>query len=151
MSREIQSGRRRAPCVVIGGYVAVLAGIDIGTRGIDVTSPPTKPILEGLASTLEELYAAIRVRAGVPPVSLRADRRLIARAEILNLIPDVGDRVGRGAGGVGAWTERRWWGNMPRRSSIVLSGRNVEAGGARERRRGCLAAGDRCSGAPEFA
>jgi hypothetical protein len=53
-----------------------------------------------LPARFEELYAAIRVRAGVPPVSLRADRRLVARAEILNLIPDVGDRVGRGAGGV---------------------------------------------------
>jgi len=69
-----------------------------------------------LPARFEELHAAIRVRAGVPPVSLRADRRLVARGEIVNLIPDVGDRVGRGAGGVGAWTERRWWGNMPRRS-----------------------------------
>ena len=37
------------------------------------------------------MHAAIRVRAGEPPIPLPADSRPLARAEILNLTADAGD------------------------------------------------------------
>jgi hypothetical protein len=82
--------RHQVQCVVIGGYAAVLAGIDIVTRDIDIT-PATDPAnLQRLADALEELHAAIRV-PNEPAIPLPADPRLLARAEILNLTTDVGD------------------------------------------------------------
>jgi hypothetical protein len=77
-------------CVVIGGYAAVLAGADILTRDLDITPELDPANLERLANALAELHAAIRV-PGEPPVPLPADARLLARAEILNLITDAGE------------------------------------------------------------
>lgn len=83
--------RHEVQCVVIGAYAAVLAGVEIVTRDIDIT-PATDPAnLERLAAALDELHAAIRVRAGEPPVPLPADPRLLARTEILNLTTDAGE------------------------------------------------------------
>jgi len=83
--------RHEVQCVVIGGYAAVLAGIDIVTRDIDITPATDQANLQRLAGALGELHAAIRVRPGEPPVPLPADPRLLARAEILNLTTDAGD------------------------------------------------------------
>lgn len=83
--------RHQVQCVVIGGYAAVLAGIDIVTRDIDITPAIEPANLQRLAAALDELHAAIRVRAGKPPVPLPADPRLLARAEIWNLATDAGD------------------------------------------------------------
>src|ERR1019366_4462544 len=76
--------RHQVQCVVIGGYAAVLAGIDIVTRGIDITPAVEPAHQQRLADALSELHAAIRVRAGEPPVPLPADPRLLARGEIWN-------------------------------------------------------------------
>ena len=83
--------RHRCECVVIGGYAAVLAGIAVVTRDIDITPATDQANLERLADALDELHAAIRVRPGEPPVPLPADARLLARTEILNLTTDAGD------------------------------------------------------------
>ena len=83
--------RHHVECVVIGGYAAVLAGIDVVTRDIDITPATDQANLERLAAALDELHAAIRVRPGEPPIPLPADARLLARAEILNLTTDAGD------------------------------------------------------------
>jgi hypothetical protein len=60
--------RHEVQCVVIGGYAAVLAGIDIVTRDIDITPATDQANLQRLADALDELHAAIRIRAGEPPV-----------------------------------------------------------------------------------
>ena len=60
--------RHQVQCVVIGGYAAVLAGIDIVTRDIDITPAVEPDNLQRLAHALSELHAAIRVRAGETPV-----------------------------------------------------------------------------------
>lgn len=78
-------------CVVIGGYAAVLAGIDVVTRDIDITPATDEANLKRLAHALDELHAAIRVGPGEPPIQLPADPRLLARTEILNLTTDAGD------------------------------------------------------------
>jgi hypothetical protein len=83
--------RHQVQCVVIGGYAAVLAGAEIVTRDIDITPATDHANLQRLADALTELHAAIRVRAGEPPVPLPADPRLLARTEILNLSTDAGD------------------------------------------------------------
>jgi hypothetical protein len=83
--------RHEVQCVVIGGYAAVLAGVDVVTRDIDITPATDQANLQRLAAALEELQAAIRVRTGEPPVPLPFDPRLLARAEILNLTTDAGD------------------------------------------------------------
>lgn len=76
---------------MIGGYAAVLAGVDVVTRDIDITPAIEPANLQRLADALRELHAAIRVRVGEPPVPLPADPRLLARAEIWNLTTDAGD------------------------------------------------------------
>jgi hypothetical protein len=83
--------RHRVRCVVIGGYAAVLAGVEVVTADIDITPSVDEPNLQRLADALNELHAAIRVRVGEPPVPLPADPRLLARVEILNLTTDGGD------------------------------------------------------------
>jgi hypothetical protein len=83
--------RHQVECVVIGGYAAVLAGIAIVTRDVDITPATDQTNLERLAAALDELHAAIRVRPGEPPVPLPTDPRLLARTEILNLTTDAGD------------------------------------------------------------
>jgi hypothetical protein len=60
--------RHQVQCVVIGGYAAVLAGVDIVTRDIDITPATDQANLQRLADALDALHAAIRVRAGEPPV-----------------------------------------------------------------------------------
>jgi hypothetical protein len=83
--------RHQVQCVVIGGYAALLAGIDILTRDIDITPAVDEANLQRLVDALGELHAAIRVGAGQAPVPLPADPRLLARAEIWNLTTDAGD------------------------------------------------------------
>lgn len=83
--------RHQVRFVVIGGYAAVLAGIDVVTRDIDITPATDQANLQRLADALDELHAAIRVRPGEPAVPLPADPRLLARTEILNLTTDAGD------------------------------------------------------------
>lgn len=83
--------RHEVQCVVIGGYAAVLAGIDIVTRDVDITPATDQANLQRLTDALDELHAAIRTRPGEPPVPLPADPRLLARIEILNLTTDAGD------------------------------------------------------------
>jgi hypothetical protein len=83
--------RHEVQCVVIGAYAAVLAGVEIVTRDIDITPATDHANLERLAAALNELHAAIRVRVGEPPVRLPADARLLARTEILNLTTDAGE------------------------------------------------------------
>ena len=83
--------RRRVECVVIGGYAAVLAGIDVVTRDIDITPGTDLANLKRLADALGELHAAIRVGPREPSVPLPADPRLLARTEILNLTTDAGE------------------------------------------------------------
>lgn len=83
--------RHEVQCVVIGGYAAVLAGIDVVTRDVDITPATDQANLGRLADALNELHAAIRTRPDEPPVPLPADPRLLARAEILNLTTDAGD------------------------------------------------------------
>jgi hypothetical protein len=83
--------RHQVECVVIGGYAAVLAGIDVVTRDIDITPATDEANLRRLAAALDEVHAAIRVRAGESPVPMPADSRLLARTEILNLTTDAGD------------------------------------------------------------
>jgi len=61
------------------------------TRDIDITPATDQANLQRLVDALDELHAAIRVRAGEPPLPLPADPRLLARAEILNLATDAGD------------------------------------------------------------
>ena len=77
--------RHQVQCVVIGGYAAVLAGIDIVTRDIDITPAVEPANLERLADALGELRAAIRVRAGEPPVPLPAGLH-IAIASLQDII-----------------------------------------------------------------
>ena len=76
---------------MIGGYAAVLSGIDVVTRDIDITPATDQANLERLAAALGELRAAIRAGASEPPIPLPADPRLLARSEILNLTTDAGD------------------------------------------------------------
>ena len=83
--------RHDVHCVVIGGYAAVLAGIDVVTRDIDITPATDQANLERLARALHELNAAIRARPDEPPVPLPAEPRLLARTEILNLTTDAGE------------------------------------------------------------
>ena len=83
--------RCQVQCVVIGGYAAVLAGVNVVTRDIDITPATDLANLNRLAAALEELHAAIRTGVGEPPVPLPADPRLLARTEILNLSTDAGD------------------------------------------------------------
>ncbi|MCA1700133.1 MAG: hypothetical protein LC790_15000 [Actinobacteria bacterium] len=82
--------RHEVRCVVIGGYAAVLAGVDFVTRDIDITPALDAANLQRLAAALQELHAAIRV-PNEPPVALPSDARLLARAEIWNLATDAGD------------------------------------------------------------
>ncbi len=82
--------RHHVQCVVIGGYAAVLAGIDVVTRDIDITPAIEPANLRRLANALQELHAGIRVR-NEPPVPLPDDPRLLARGEIWNLATDAGD------------------------------------------------------------
>lgn len=82
--------RHQVRCVVIGGYAAVLAGIELVTRDIDITPAPDDANLKRLADALEELHAAIRV-PNEPPIPLPAHPRLLVRSEILNLATDAGD------------------------------------------------------------
>jgi hypothetical protein len=65
--------RHQVRCVVIGGYAAVLAGIDIVTRDIDITPAADEANLKRLADALEELHAAIRV-PNEPPIPLPPTR-----------------------------------------------------------------------------
>ena len=83
--------RHRVRCVVIGGYAAVLAGVQIITRDIDITPATDEANLERLAAALEELHAAIRVHPRQAPVPLPAEPRLLARTQILNLATDAGE------------------------------------------------------------
>jgi len=83
--------RHEVRCVVIGAYAAVLAGVEIATRDVDIVPATDHVNLERLAAALDELHAAIRVSAGEPPVPLPADARLLARTEILNLTTDAGE------------------------------------------------------------
>jgi hypothetical protein len=83
--------RHEVQCVVIGAYAAVLAGVEIVTRDIDITPATDHDNLARLAKALEELHAAIRVGSNEPPIPLPADPRLLARTEILNLTTDAGD------------------------------------------------------------
>lgn len=83
--------RHEVRCVVIGGYAAVLAGVDVLTADIDITPASDPANLTRLAAALEELHAAIRVGAGQPSVPLPADPVLLARTEILNLATDAGE------------------------------------------------------------
>ncbi len=76
---------------MIGAYAAVLAGVEIVTRDVDIVPATDHVNLERLAAAPDELHAAIRVRAGEPPVPLPADARLLARTEILNLTTDAGE------------------------------------------------------------
>lgn len=76
---------------MIGAYAAVLAGVEIATRDVDIVPATDHVNLERLAAALDELHAAIRVSAGEPPVPLPADARLLARTEILNLTTDAGE------------------------------------------------------------
>jgi hypothetical protein len=83
--------RHEVRCVVIGAYAAVLAGVEIVTRDVDITPSTDQANLERLAAALDELHAAIRVGAGESPVPLPADPQLLARTEILNLNTDAGE------------------------------------------------------------
>jgi hypothetical protein len=47
-------------CVVIGGYAAALAGVDIVTRDVDITPALDADYLQRLANALEELHAGNR-------------------------------------------------------------------------------------------
>jgi hypothetical protein len=81
--------RHRVEWVVIGGYAAVLAGIDVVTRDIDITPPPTNP-----TSSFSPPRSASCMPQSVcqnEPIPLPADPRLLARTEILNLTTHVGD------------------------------------------------------------
>jgi hypothetical protein len=82
--------RHQVQCVVIGAYAAVLAGVDIATRDVDITPATDHANLERLAAALEELQAALRV-PNESPIPLPADARLLARTEILNLTTDAGE------------------------------------------------------------
>lgn len=82
--------RHEVRCVVIGGYAAVLAGVEIVTRDVDITPALDADNLERLAPALEELHAGIRV-PNEPPTPLPADPKLLAKAEIWNLATDAGD------------------------------------------------------------
>lgn len=83
--------RHQVRCVVIGGYAAVLAGVPLVTRDIDITPATDQANLQRLADALKELHAAISVGPGEPPVPLPADPVLLARTEILNLTTDAGE------------------------------------------------------------
>lgn len=82
--------RHQVQCVVIGGYAAVLAGVDIVTRDIDITPAIEPANLQRLTDALTELHAGIRV-PNEPPVALPADPRLLVRGEIWNLATDAGN------------------------------------------------------------
>lgn len=82
--------RHDVQCVVIGAYAAVLAGVEIVTRDVDITPATDQANLERLAAALDDLHAAIRV-PNAPPIPLPADPRLLARTEILNLTTDAGE------------------------------------------------------------
>jgi hypothetical protein len=83
--------RHEVRCVVIGAWAAALWGVEIVTRDIDITPASDKANLQRLARALQNLHAAIRVRAGEQPVPLPADPGLLARAQILNLTTDAGE------------------------------------------------------------
>ena len=82
--------RHQVRCVVIGAYAAVLAGVEIVTRDVDITPATDQANLERLAAALDELNAAIRV-PDESPIPLPADPRLLARTDILNLATDAGE------------------------------------------------------------
>jgi hypothetical protein len=82
--------RHDVQCVVIGAYAAVLAGVEIATRDIDITPATDHTNLKRLAAALDELHAAIRVPNDTP-IPLPADPRLLVRTEILNLTTDAGE------------------------------------------------------------
>lgn len=82
--------RHEVRCIVIGGYAAVLAGVDVVTRDIDITPDPDPDNLKRLAAALAELHAAIRLPSE-PPIPLPPDPRLLAATEILNLTTDAGE------------------------------------------------------------
>jgi hypothetical protein len=68
------------------GYAAVLAGIEVITRDIDITPQPIASTCSD-SRTLSTSCAAIRA-PNSRPVALPADPRLLARSEILNLTTD---------------------------------------------------------------
>jgi hypothetical protein len=82
--------RHKVACVVIGNYAGLLRGVDLATEDVDITPATTAENLERLAGALAELDAAIRV-GGEPPVSLPADGRVLAKAEIWNLTTRYGN------------------------------------------------------------
>lgn len=82
--------RHDVRCVVIGGFAAVMAGVEIVTRDVDITPALDADNMQRLASALEELQAGIRV-PNEPPVPLPTDPRLLARVQIWNLATDAGD------------------------------------------------------------
>ncbi len=82
--------RHEVRCVVIGGYAAVLAGVEIVTRDVDIIPALDADNMERLAPALEELHAGIRV-PNEPPIPLPADPKLLAKAQIWNLATDAGD------------------------------------------------------------
>lgn len=82
--------RHEVQCVVIGGYAAVLAGVDVVTSDVDITPALEPANLQRLSDALAELHAAIRLPSE-PPLPLPSDPRLLARAQIWNLTTDAGD------------------------------------------------------------
>lgn len=49
--------RHHVQCVVIGGYAAVLAGVDVVTRDVDITPNLEPGNLQRLTAALQELHA----------------------------------------------------------------------------------------------
>lgn len=81
--------RHQVQCVVIGCYAAVLAGIDIVTRDVDITPATDEANLERLAGALDELNAAVRAGAGKPPVPPTRASSPAPRSS--TSVPDAGD------------------------------------------------------------
>jgi hypothetical protein len=77
--------RHQAQCVVIGGYAGRPRRHRHRYRRHRHHPAADQANLGRLASALAEVHAAIRGRASGPSVPLPAARRLLARAEVLNL------------------------------------------------------------------
>jgi hypothetical protein len=146
--------RHQVQCVVIGAYAAVLSGVEVATRDIDITPATDQANLERLVAALAELHAALRV-PNESPIPLPADARLLARTEILNLTTDAGELdISRRPNGTDGYddlkTRRALPGARPRASDRDRLARSRQRSGHPARRR-CLARGDFVSGSARSA
>jgi hypothetical protein len=77
--------------VVVGGLAGVLHGAPVNTNDADICPDPDPENLDRLAAALREMDARIRTHAEPDGVAFAADRHVLARMAMLNLVTRYGD------------------------------------------------------------